>query len=227
MGAMNILSRPVTSLMKFGLNHILCRVDAPDLDKISPRGPLILYTNHTGSIEAPMLYAQIYPRPATGWAKIESWDNWFLNWIFGLWEVIPVRRGEADMSALRRALDVLKQGYIFGVAPEGTRNKTGQLIRAKPGAVMLALLSGAPLLPVAHWGGENFLPNLKNFKRTDFHIRVGEPFRIDTNGARVTGETRQEIADEMMVRLAALLPEKYRGKYADLGKATGKYFANA
>jgi 1-acyl-sn-glycerol-3-phosphate acyltransferase len=222
---MNLLRRLVTDLMKFGLNYILCRVDAPDLHKLPPRGPLILYTNHTGSVEAPMLYAQVYPRPVTGWAKIESWDNWFLHWIFGLWEVIPVRRGEADMSALRGALEVLKRGYIFGVAPEGTRNKTGQLRRAKPGVVMLALLSGAPLLPVAHWGGENFLSNLKKLKRTDFHIRVGEPFRIDANGARVTGEMRQEIVDEMMVRLAALLPEEYRGEYADLEKATGKYFA--
>ncbi len=196
------------------------------MDKIPPRGPLIIYSNHTGSIEVPMLYAQIYPRPVTGWAKIESWDNWFLHWIFNLWGAIPVRRGEADMAALRKALDALKKSYIFGIAPEGTRNKTGKLIHAHPGAVMLALMSGAPLLPVANWGGENFSPNLQKFKRTDFHIRVGEPFKIDTNGSRVTGDLRQEIVDEMMYRLAALLPEEYRGEYSNLEKATGKYFVN-
>lgn len=221
---MNLLSHIVTRLMKFGLNHILCRVDAPDMDKIPPRGPLIIYSNHTGSIEVPVLYAQIYPRPATGWAKIESWDNWFLHWIFNLWGAIPIRRGEADMAALKKALEMLKKGYIFGIAPEGTRNKTGKLIRAHPGAVMLALMSGAPLLPVANWGGENFSPNLKRIKRTDFHIRVGEPFKIDTNGARVTSDVRQEIVDEMMYRLAALLPEEYRGEYSDLEKASGEYF---
>ncbi len=223
---MNILAWTVTSLMKFGLNHILCRVDAPDLDKIPQRGPLIVYSNHTGSIEVPMLYAQIFPRPATGWAKIESWDNWFLHWIFNLWGAIPIRRGEADMSALKKALTMLKQGYIFGLAPEGTRNKTGRLIRAKPGAALLALMSDAPLLPVAHWGGENFLSDIKRFKRSDFHIRVGEPFKINTNGTKVAGGMRQEIADEMMYRLAALLPEEYRGEYSDLSKATGKYFVN-
>jgi 1-acyl-sn-glycerol-3-phosphate acyltransferase len=84
-----------------------------------------------------------------------------------------------------------------------------------------------PLLPVAHWGGENFTTNLKKLKRTDFHIRVGEPFRINTNGARISGEIRQEIVDEMMYRLAALLPEEYRGVYSDLSKTTGKYFMNA
>lgn len=221
---MNMLSRFVTAAMKFGLNHILCRVDAPDVDKIPPRGPLIVYTNHTGSIEVPVLYAQIYPRPATGWAKSESWDNWFLKWIFDLWGVIPVRRGEVDLAAMKKALGALEQGCIFGLAPEGTRNKTGQLIRAKPGTVMLALMSGAPLLPVANWGGENFRANLRKWRRTDFRIRVGEPFKIGANGARVTADMRQEIVDEMMYRLAALLPAEYRGEYSDLEKATGKYF---
>jgi 1-acyl-sn-glycerol-3-phosphate acyltransferase len=222
---MTILRWFVTNVMKLGL-HILCRVDAPDMNKIPAHGPLIIYSNHTGSIEVPMLYGEIFPRPLTGWAKVESWDNWFLNWIFTLWDGIPVHRGEADLSALKKALAVLNQGYIFGLSPEGTRNKTGQLNRAKPGIVLLALQADAPLLPVAHWGGENFLSNLKQFRRTDFHIRVGEPFRINTNGARISGDTRQEIADEMMVRLAALLPEEYRGVYADLSKATGKYLLN-
>lgn len=210
--------------MKFGLN-ILCRIDAPDIRAVPPRGPLIIYSNHTGSIEVPLLYAQLQPRPVTGWAKIESWDNWFLNWIFNLWEIIPIRRGEADMAALKGALHALEKGYLFGVAPEGTRNKTGRLIQGHPGIAVLALLSGAPLLPVANWGGENFMTNLKHLRRTDFHIRVGQPFRLDLGGMKATGEIRQQIVDGMMYRLAALLPEAYRGEYSDLGKADGKYLA--
>ncbi|HEX2697060.1 MAG TPA: lysophospholipid acyltransferase family protein [Anaerolineales bacterium] len=221
---MSLLSRAVTNIMQFGINHILCRIHATGMEKIPAHGPLIIYTNHTGSIEVPALYAQIYPRPATGWAKIESWDNWFLTWIYNLWGAIPIRRGEADMTALKKALSMLEQGYIFGIAPEGTRNRTGQLIRAKPGMVMLALISGAPLMPVANWGGENFRANLKKFRRTDFYVHAGEIFKINTNGVRVTGEMRQEIVDEMMYRLAALLPEEYRGEYSDLDRATGKYF---
>ncbi|MCL4530153.1 MAG: 1-acyl-sn-glycerol-3-phosphate acyltransferase [Chloroflexi bacterium] len=219
---MNFLRWFVTNVMKLGL-HIMCRIDAPDLNKIPVRGPLIVYGNHTGSIEVPVLYGEIYPRPLTGWAKVESWDNWFLNFIFTLWGGIPLHRGEADLAALKKALAALKQGYIFGLSPEGTRNKTGQLIRAKSGIVLLALQADVPLLPVAHWGGENFSANLKKLKRTDFHIRVGEPFKIRTNGVRVTAEMRQEIADEMMYRLAALLPEEYRGEYSDLSKARENY----
>jgi 1-acyl-sn-glycerol-3-phosphate acyltransferase len=116
----------------------------------------------------------------------------------------------------------LQNGHFFGIAPEGTRNKTGVLIRAHPGTVILALKSGAPILPMAHWGGEVFLKNLKRLKRTDFHIRVGEPFKIVAEG-KVSAEMRQEMADDMMYELAKLLPEEYRGVYSDLSQATGKY----
>jgi 1-acyl-sn-glycerol-3-phosphate acyltransferase len=177
------------------------------------KGPLIVYSNHTGQIEVAVLFGHLQPRPLTGWAKVESWDNAFLNWLFNLWGLIPVRRGEADTTALRKALAALEQGYIFGIAPEGTRNITGRLKRAHPGAVMLAIRAGVPLLPLAHWGGESFLRNLAHFKRTDFHIRVGDPICLKLDGVRMTREIRQQIVDEMMYRLAELMPANYRGEY--------------
>jgi 1-acyl-sn-glycerol-3-phosphate acyltransferase len=204
--------------------RITCRIDAPDLYKIPLQGPLIAIVNHTGQIEVPLLYGNLQPRLMTAWAKAETWkDNWFLNWIFNIWKIIPIHRGEADINALKGALRALEDGYIFGIAPEGTRNKTGILRRALPGTVIVALHSGVPILPVAHWGGEVFLSNLKRFKRTDFHIRVGEPFTLNTNGLKVSGEIRQQIADEMMCQLATLMPEKYRGEYANMKQATQKY----
>lgn len=212
----------VFTVIKIGLS-LLCRVDAPDLNKVPARGPLIVISNHTGSLEVPILFAWLQPRPVTGWAKIETWDNPFMAWLFDLWGAVPVRRGEADMSALRAALDKLQQGYIFGVAPEGTRNKTGKLLRAHPGTVTLAFRSNAPILPIAHWGGEKFLPNLKRLRRTTFSMRVGRPFTIDANGERITREQRQQVVDEMMYQLAALLPEEYRGEYSDMSKATTHY----
>jgi len=197
---------------------ILCRIDAPNLDKMPERGPLIVISNHTGQLEVAVFFGQLQPRPITGWAKMESWDNAFLNWLFNLWGLIPVRRGEGDTSALRKAIKALDEGYIFGIAPEGTRNKTGKLKRAHPGAVMLAIHSGAMILPLAHWGGENFLKNLSRFKRTDFHIRVGEPFRLKLDGVKVTREIRQQIVDEMMIRIAELMPSEYHGDYEKVTK---------
>jgi 1-acyl-sn-glycerol-3-phosphate acyltransferase len=207
-----MLYKIIVFIVKIGTS-ILCRIDAPDLHKIPMRGPLIVYSNHTGQIEVAVLFGHLQPRPITGWAKVESWNNAFLNWLFNIWGLIPVRRGEGDTSALRKAIVALEKGYIFGIAPEGTRNITGRLKRAHPGAVMLAVHAGVPLLPAAHWGGENFLKNLARFKRTDFHIRVGEPFCLDVEDVRITKEIRQQIVDEMMYRLAELLPVEYRGEY--------------
>ena len=204
----------VVAIVKFGTG-ILCRIDAPDIQKTPQQGPLIVISNHTGQLEVAVFFGLLQPRPITGWAKMEAWDNAFLNWLFNLWGLIPVRRGEGDTSALRKALKALEGGYIFGIAPEGTRNVTGKLNRAYPGAVMLATHSGAPILPIAHWGGESFLKNLRRLKRTDFHVRVGEPFRLKLEGVKITREIRQQIADEMMIRLAELLPPDYRGAYSD------------
>jgi 1-acyl-sn-glycerol-3-phosphate acyltransferase len=219
---MNPITWFVYLVIKVGLS-LLCRMDASELNKVPQHGPLIAISNHTGSLEVPALYAWLFPRPETAWAKAETWDKPFFNWLFHLWDVIPVRRGEADTSALRAALDKLEQGFIFGVAPEGTRNKTGKLLRGHPGVVMLATHSKAPLLPVAHWGGENFLRNLKRLRRTDFHVRVGRQFTLNLNGERITRDQRQQIVDEMMYQLSALLPEEYRGAYSDLSKATTQF----
>jgi 1-acyl-sn-glycerol-3-phosphate acyltransferase len=208
----------VAYIVKFATEG-LCRIDAPDLQKMPERGPLIVISNHTGQLEVAVFFGQLQPRRITGWAKMEAWDNAFLNWLFNLWGLIPVRRGEGDTSALRKALKALDEGFIFGIAPEGTRNKTGRLNRAHPGAVMLAIHSKANILPVAHWGGENFLKNLPRFRRTDFHIRVGKPFRLKLDGIRVTREIRQQIADEMMLRLVELLPTEYHGVYEKVTKS--------
>lgn len=202
--------------------RLTCRIDPSELQKVPMNGPLIAITNHTGQIEVPIMIAHLQPRKVTAWAKAEAFDNLFLKVIFTIWKVIPVRRGEADIQSLKAAVKVIKEGFIFGVAPEGTRNKTGKLRRALPGTAMLALHSGAPIIPIVHWGGENYLKNLKRFKRTDFYIRVGEPFKVNVEGVKITGEIRQQIADEMMYEIAKLLPEEYRGEYADI-KATRQF----
>ena len=220
---MGVMKWIVTYGCKLGLD-VMCRVDSKELAKVQQTGPLITYTNHTGMVEAPLFYTHLQPRKKlTAIAKIETWDNWFLNWVFTLWGIIPIHRGEADMVAMRKALEVLEKGYILGISPEGTRSREGKLLRAHGGIAMLALHSGAPLQPMAHWGGENFGKNVKHFKRTDFTVRVGPVFHLDARGERVTKEVRQQMADEMMYQLARLLPETYRGEYADLEHATEKY----
>jgi 1-acyl-sn-glycerol-3-phosphate acyltransferase len=97
------------------------------------------------------------------------------------------------------------------------------LQQGHPGVVILALRSGAPLLPVVYYGAENFRENLRRLRRTDFHIVVGEPFYVDAGGERVTRQVRRQMVDEIMYQMAALLPPAYRGVYSDLSAATEKY----
>ena len=83
--------------------------------------------------------------------------------------------------------------------------------------------SGAPLLPLVYYGGEHFRSNLVRLRRTDFNIRVGRRFTIETGGVKVTRPVRQAITDEIMYQLAGLLPPVYRGVYANLDSATENY----
>lgn len=203
-----------------GLLRLLCRVYGDQLVKVPTRGPLILATNHVNFLEIPALHIHLRPRPVTGLAKTESWDKPVTRFLFDLWGVIPIRRGEPDRAALRQALGVLERGYILAVAPEGTRSGHGCLQRGHPGIVMLALQSGAPVLPLVFYGGERFWQNLRRLRRTPFHIVVGNPFCVQTDGAKARRELRQQITDEIMYQLAALLPPAYRGVYAALDAAT-------
>jgi 1-acyl-sn-glycerol-3-phosphate acyltransferase len=202
-----------------GLTHLLCRVDTAQLQKVPARGPLILATNHINFLEVPVLRIHLRPRPIAGLAKAEAWENPIIGFLFNLWGAIPIRRGESDLGALRKGLAALKEGAILTIAPEGTRSHHGRLQRGHPGIVSLALHSGAPILPLVFYGGETFKQNFSRLRRTPFHIVVGDPFYLRP-GERTTRDVRQEIADEIMYQLAALLPPPYRGVYSDFTRAT-------
>jgi 1-acyl-sn-glycerol-3-phosphate acyltransferase len=148
---MSLTFRVVNLTIK-GLARLLCRVDDAQLARVPREGPLILVTNHINFLDVPVVYTHLQPRPITGFAKIETWDNPAMGRLFDLWQAIPLQRGRADIEALRRGLEALAEGKILAVAPEGTRSGHGQLQPAHAGVVMLALHSGAPLLPLAFYG---------------------------------------------------------------------------
>jgi 1-acyl-sn-glycerol-3-phosphate acyltransferase len=205
------------------LTAIIFRMDSAELKKVPATGPILMVFNHVNSIEVPVVRVRLDPRPVIGLAKRESWDNPLFNFLFNRWGGIPIRRGEADLEAFKKSVDVLKEGKILVVSPEGTRSHDGRLQKGFPGVSLLAVRSGAPILPVVFWGNENFWDNIKRLRRTDFKIRVGHPFKIKDNGKGLNKEVRQQMVDEIMYQMAALLPEYYRGVYADLSSATQEY----
>ena len=219
---MNFPAQVVNWTIK-NLTSIVCRIDEEKFAQIPERGPLILVANHINFLEVPIIYPRLMPRPVTAYAKAETWDNPALGTLFNLWGIIPIRRGEPDLSALRLGLAALKTDHILAVIPEGTRSRDGHLQRGHAGVVFLALQSGAPILPIAFHGNEKYRDNLRNLRRTEFHMEVGYPFYLDPGDAKMTQHLRQIMVDEIMYQLSALLPEEYRGVYTNLGDATENY----
>ena len=219
---MSLAETVVYSTIK-GLSRVLCRVDDAQLARVPPTGPLILVANHINFLDVPLIYTHLRPRQVTGFAKVETWNNPALGYLFTLGRAIPLHRGEADVAALRAALAELSAGRIVAIAPEGTRSGDGRLQRGRSGVVLLALRSGAPVLPLAYHGQEQFRQNVVRLRRTDFRIAVGRPFTLSDNMAKVTREVRQRMVDEVMYQVAALLPPEYRGCYSDLSSATETY----
>lgn len=206
-----------------GLLHLLCCIDVEQLPQVPEKGPLILVCNHVNFLEIPILYTHLMPRPITGFAKKETWDNPAMAYLFDLWQAIPLRRGEPDLTALRLGLEALQEGKILAISPEGTRSRHGRLGPGHPGVVIMGLQSSAPILPVAYYGGELFWDNLTRLRRTDFRVVVGYPFYLQAGERKVTRQIRGQITDEIMYQLAALLPPDYRGHYQDLSRATESY----
>ncbi|TEU13828.1 MAG: 1-acyl-sn-glycerol-3-phosphate acyltransferase [Anaerolineales bacterium] len=206
-----------------GLTSLLCRIDDAQLAQVPDQGPLLVVTNHVNILEIPIVYTRLQPRPVTGFVSARRWDSRWLRWLLDVCGAIPLRRGEADVAALRKGMEMLKAGHIVVIAPEGTRSGHGRLQKAHPGVVLLALHSGAPLLPVVYHGSERYQDNLRQLRRTDFHIVVGKPFYLDAGGVKVTRQVRRQMIDEVMYQMSALLPPAYRGAYSDLNAATEMY----
>lgn len=197
------------------LSSIILKIDKSELHKVPGEGPLLVVVNHVNSLDAPVIISHMHPRPTTGLVKKETWDNALYRFLFNVWGGIPIDRDGADFTAFRAAQEALKAGKILALSPEGTRSWDGKLAQAKPGVAMLAIKAGVPILPIAYYGHEQYSENLKHLRRTPMAIRVGEPFRLELNGHAREKGILQEVADEIMVEVARLLPERYRGYYAD------------
>ncbi len=206
-----------------GLTRLLCRLDLAELKKIPMRGPLLLVANHVNFLEVPLLRARLSDRPLIGLTKVESFDDPLRNFLFNTWGAIPIKRGEVDRAAFQRCLEVLAQGKLLTVAPEGTRSGNGQLLPGRPGIALLAVRSAAPLLPIAYYGHEQFWENVRRLRRTPFHLRVGAPFCVNASSENPGREERQAITDEIMRRIAELMPEKYYGYYRGAGQVAYRY----
>jgi 1-acyl-sn-glycerol-3-phosphate acyltransferase len=197
------------------------RIHADALVKVPQEGPLIIMVNHVNIWEIPIIYWKLQPRPVHGLVAAERWKNKIFAWGLNVCGAIPIDRGGTNLDSFRKAREVLERGEIIIIAPEGTRSGDGQLQRGRPGVVLLAMFSQAPILPVVFYGHEKYRANLRKLCRTDLYFEVGEPFFLEAD-LQMDHSMRQEKADEIMLRLAQILPEGYRGYYASQARKNGR-----
>ncbi|MFQ5879261.1 MAG: lysophospholipid acyltransferase family protein [Dehalococcoidia bacterium] len=187
---------------------------------IPRRGPAILAANHINMIDPPLL-ATCLRRRATFLGKAELFEIPFWGYLYKQYGAIPVHRHRADLAAVRQAVQALRKGHIVVTFPEGTRSRDARLARGHPGIAMIAMRSGAPVIPIAISGSEVVkLPGIflrALVRRPKVRVVIGEPFYLPTS-ARARGEEIKQGTNIIMEQIAALLPEPYRGEYAYIGE---------
>jgi 1-acyl-sn-glycerol-3-phosphate acyltransferase len=217
---------PLISSVAFGartLARAVTRVRVEgDLDKIPRTGPVILAANHISNGDAVIIGAWLTKslgRRIHWLGKKEMFDWPIVGWMARNGGVHPVDRGAADVEAFRTAERVLAEGHILMVFPEGTRSPTGELQQPKDGLAMLALRSGAPIVPIGIANTDRVWPKGKLLPRPGGHatMRVGPPFRlVDELPDGLKRKAAKAAATDLIMRkIAAELPERHRGAYGN------------
>ena len=197
------------------LISLMLKIEMTGLEHLPKTGAGIIYYNHIHWLD-PVLIAAKLPRYCVPLAKIET-SRWPIVGVLMRWyPVIFITRGAVDREALKATWDVLAQGHISAISPEGTRSPDLRLQRAKEGLAFVAKQAqGAWLIPCAVQGTPAFSWSLKAFLHHPVvTLRFGPAFNL-TWPERPDRDVLREMTDEAMVQLAQLLPTEMRGDYAD------------
>ena len=195
---------------------IIAVIEVNGLEKL-PEGNVIVAANHLGRLDTATLLC-ILDREDLIMPVAEKYKNHPLYGAIGrAANAIWLNRFDADYSAFRQILDRMKQGGVLVIAPEGTRSKTEALQQGKMGVAFLASKSGYPVLPVAVTGTEDrgILENIKHFRRSKITATAADLLYIDIPKGAGREAAMRQVTDEIMCQIGAMLPEKYRGVYAD------------
>jgi 1-acyl-sn-glycerol-3-phosphate acyltransferase len=177
-------------------------------ENVPKQGAALIAPNHLSALD-PCLIGCALKRPGWFMAKAELFRIWGLRWLIRGMHAYPVKRGSADRAALKRTFDYLKNGELVCVFPEGTRSSDGRLGPVEAGIGLLALKSGAPVVPVGIRGTDRMLPREgKSLRRAKIRVQFGQPLHFPpAEGARLDREACQEVADQVRAGLMAVLEQ--------------------
>jgi len=184
-------------------------------ENIPKSGGYLICANHISLLDAPLVLIQFDRDDVTGLVAKKHQKNPFLRWLVNEFHGIWLNREEADTHAIRAARDYLQKGGYLGIAPEGTRSPDGKLQLAKTGVAFLAEKCDVPIIPVAISGTDKGFELLRRLRRPPFRIQFGSPFRLPPLSRKDRDDSLRRNTDEIMCRIAIMLPPEQRGGYAD------------
>lgn len=207
---------PLLSTIRF-LVRTLVKFQVVNPQRIPETGSVLITTNHLSRLDTPLLLTvsdreDLVAIVAKKYQE-KTFFRWILNQVAGM---VWMDRENTDFAALRKALDHLRQGQIVGIAPEGTRSRDSKgLLEGKQGAALLAARASVPIVPIGIVGSEKVNQGWMHFQRPPVTIRVGKPYTLPEFDMHDRQGWLAYYTDEIMCRIAALLPPEYRGFYAD------------
>jgi 1-acyl-sn-glycerol-3-phosphate acyltransferase len=204
------------SIVRLVLN-IIAHIEMVGAENLPTGGGYVIAGNHIGRLDAALPY-YILDRPDIIIMVAEKYEKYAIfRWLTRITNGMFVDRYNAEIRVIRECLRRLQQGQILTITPEGTRSQSGNLNQAKPGGVYLAWKAGVPILPVAVTGTEDAIvaERLKHFKRLNIKLVAGRSFTLPPFEGKDRDTILQHFTNEVMCRIAALLPEERRGAYAD------------
>jgi 1-acyl-sn-glycerol-3-phosphate acyltransferase len=207
-------------LLRFLLNvffRLFTHLEVSGLEKLPPSGGYIAAANHLGRVDVALVY-HLLDRQDVYLLVAEKYQKYSIyRWLVKHMDAVWVDRFGADFGALREMLKRLRKGGVLVIAPEGTRSPTGALIEGRPGGGYLAARAGVPIVPVAATGTQDALVKARwlHLRKPHITLRVGQPFTLPELKGQDREAALQQYTDEIMCRIAALLPPDYRGVYAD------------
>lgn len=184
-------------------------------ENVPAAGPFIIVVNHSSIMDTALTFftAPWFRRiffAANTWEKV-----FFLGWGMKKGGAVYINRGQVDRRAMVLALEALKEGKIFGMAPEGTRSANGKLAKGRDGAAYLATKSGVPVIPVGMKGTYQWRDNIHKLRWTHLEVYVGKPILLPELGRTIRSRDLPAYTHYIMIHIAHLLPEYYWGAYAD------------
>jgi 1-acyl-sn-glycerol-3-phosphate acyltransferase len=176
----------------------------------------IVATSHISRLDTPFLMLSTHRKDIIAMVAREYQKAPFFGWFLDKLGVIWISRDGYDLGAFREASVHLKNNWIVGIAPEGTRSKTQQLLEGKPGAALLAIRNQVQVIPTAVLGSTTVIQSLLHLKKAQVEVRFGKPFLLpQVDDEKPTKDRLQQATDEIMCQIAMLLPEERRGFYAN------------